>query len=286
MILITGATGANGREIVRELSARGATFRALVRPGSQSAAFEGQVGVDVVAGDFEDRASLQRALENVDRAFLLTPSSERAQAQQLGFVETAQAEGVKHLVVLSQLAAREDSPVRFLRYHAAVEKAVQDSGMAWTFLRPNLYMQGLLQFKQMIQATGAFAAAIGDARVSLVDVRDNAAAAAAALTGSGHDGRIYNLTGPEALTHAELAQQLTSATGRTIAFKDVSEQQMADGLRKAGMPAWQVDGLLEDYAHYRRGEAAAVCPGVLDATGEAPRHFSAFASDCAAVFLS
>ena len=285
MILITGATGANGREIVRELSARGTTFRALVRPGSKSSLFEEQAGVDVVTGDFEDRASLQRALENVERAFLLTPSSERAEAQQLGFVEAAQAEGVKHLVVLSQLAAREDSPVRFLRYHAAVEKAVQGSGMAWTFLRPNLYMQGLLLFKQMIQATGAFAAAIGDARVSLVDVRDNAAAAAAALTGSGHDGRIYNLTGPEALTHAELAQQLTSATGRTIAFKDVSEEQMADGLRQAGMPAWQVDGLLEDYAHYRRGEAAAVCPGVLDATGKAPRHFSAFASDCAAAFL-
>ena len=142
-------------------------------------------------------------------------------------------------------------------------------------------MQGLFQFKQMIKETGGFAAAIGDARVSLVDVRDNAAAAAAALTQTGHESRIFDLTGPEALTHTELAEKLSTSAGRRITFSDVSEGAMGDALRRAGMPAWQVDGLLEDYAHYRRGEAAAVCTGVIDATGAAPRSFSNFAADYA-----
>lgn len=97
--------------------------------------------VELVQGDFDDRESLKRALENVDRAFLLTPSSARAVEQQLSFVEAAKG-CVRHLVKLSQFAADPTSPVRFLRYHAAVEAAIRDSNMAWTFLRPNLYMQG------------------------------------------------------------------------------------------------------------------------------------------------
>ena len=281
MILITGATGSNGREIVRELLAKGSSLRAMVRPGTKQSGFEESNAVEVVAGDFDDRASLERALHGIERAFLLTPSSERAEAQQIGFVDAAKAAGVQHLVVLSQFASRADSPVRFLRYHAAVEEAVRRSGLAWTFLRPNLYMQGLFQFKQMIKETGGFAAAIGDARVSLVDVRDNAAAAAAALTQTGHESRIFDLTGPEALTHTELAEKLSTSADRRITFSDVSEGAMGDALRRAGMPAWQVDGLLEDYAHYRRGEAAAVCTGVIDATGAAPRSFSNFAADYA-----
>jgi uncharacterized protein YbjT (DUF2867 family) len=117
-----------------------------------------------------------------------------------------------------------------------------------------------------------------------VDVRDNAAAAAAALTGPGHEGRTYDLTGPEALTHAQMAAPLSGALGRPVAFADVPPEAMRDALLDAGMPLWQADGLVEDYAHYRRGEASAEAPGVRDATGEPPRAFSAFARDYAPAF--
>ena len=286
MILITGATGANGTELVKLLQSRGVPVRVMVRKPDDAGRFADLPGVAAVTADFDRRASLDRALAGVDRAFLLTPSSERAEAQQIGFIEAAKAAGVRHLVALSQFASTEDSPVRFLRYHAAVERAAERSGLAWTFLRPNLFMQGLLQFKGMIDATGGFAAAAGDARVSVVDVRDIAAAAAAALTEPGHEGRIYDLTGPEALTHAEMADLLSEAVGRRITFTDVPEAAMAEGMRAVGMPDWQVDGLLEDYAHYRRGEAAVLSSGVQDATGAAPRRFAAFARDYAAAFGS
>jgi uncharacterized protein YbjT (DUF2867 family) len=118
---------------------------------------------EIVGGDFNDAASIAGALEGIDRAFLLTPSSEGAEAQQTAFVELARSAGVRHIVKLSQLAAASASPVRFLRYHAAVEQVLRASGLAYTFLRPNLFMQGLLGFRASILAQGQFFAAAGDA---------------------------------------------------------------------------------------------------------------------------
>jgi uncharacterized protein YbjT (DUF2867 family) len=284
MILITGATGSNGAELVKLLSTRGVSVRAMVRSREGAEAIAELGGVELVIGNFDDSASVERALQGVEKAFLLTNSTERAESQQIGFVNAARRTGLKHIVKLSQFAADMDSPVRFLRYHAAVERAIADSGIAYTFLRPNLFMQGLLAFRASIQSTGKFFAAAGDAKVSVVDVRDNAAAAAAALTEPGHQGRIYDLTGPEALTHAEMAAHLSKAVGRPVTFVDVPPEAMQDALLDAGLPLWQTEGLLEDYAHYRRGEASAVRPGVQQATGKPARSFSQFAQDYASMF--
>ncbi len=237
-----------------------------------------------VEGDFDQGASLDQALAGVERAILLTPSTEHAEAQQLRFVKAVARAGVRHLVKLSQFAASPDSPVRFLRYHAAVEQAIRNSGMDWTFLHPNLFMQGMLQFSGMVRDKGMIAAPIGDAHVSVVDVRDNAAVAAAALTEHGHAGRTYTLTGPEALTHAEMAAKLSAATGRPIAFVDASEDDMRHAMTELKMPEWQIDGLIEDYAPYRRGEAAEIATGVREAIGQEPRGFDGFARDYADAF--
>lgn len=284
MILVTGATGSNGAELLRLLSSRGVPARAMVRSADKSGAIGGLPGIEIVAGDFDDTASLDRVLHGIKRAFLLTNSTDRAEAQQMAFVAAAKQAGVRHIVKLSQFAADEASPVRFLRYHAAVERAIRETGMDYTFLRPNLFMQGLLGFAPTIKAKGRFYAAIGDAKVSVVDVRDNAAAAAASLTVEGHAGKTYTLTGPEALSHAGMAAELSEVLGRTVTFVDVPPEAMREALSHSPMPAWQADGLIEDYAHYHRGEAALVTPGVQDATGEPPRPFAAFAKDFAAAF--
>ena len=116
-----------------------------------------------------------------------------------------------------------------------------------------------------------------------MDVRDIAAVAAVALTEDGHEGATYTLTGPEAITHSQIAAALTSALGRTVRFVDVPPEAFADGIREL-LPPWQVDGLLEDYAHYRRGEAAAVSPAIAEITGTAPRSIEQFARDYAPAF--
>ena len=278
MILVTGASGSNGSELIKQLSATGASVRAMVRKRRdlENGALP---GVEFVTADFDDLASVSRALEGVQSAFLVTNSSERTETQQLRFVEAACAAGLRHIVYLSQLHATKDSPVRFLRYHAVVEEAISASRMTFTNLRPNLYMQGLLGFRSSIISEGRFFAAAGDSRVSIVDVRDIAAVAATALTESGHEGKTYDVTGPEALTHAEMASQLSETLGRRISFVDVSEAAMRDALLSLGMPEWQVDGLIEDYAHYRRGEASGISTAVEDVTSFRPRSFLAFTRD-------
>jgi uncharacterized protein YbjT (DUF2867 family) len=283
-LLITGATGNNGTELLKLLASRGIRARAMVRPGADAGTISDLPGIALVEGDFDKPSSLERILAGVERAFLLTNSTERSEAQQSGFVEAARRSGVKQIVKLSQLGADASSPVRFLRYHAAVEGAIRSSGMAYTFLRPNLYMQGLLLFRDSITTQGRFFAPAGDARVSAVDVRDIAAAAAAALTEPGHEGKTYVLTGPQALTHAEMAEGLSRALGKQIAFVDISPDAMRAAVLAVGLPAWQADGLVEDYAHYRRGEAAAVETGVEDATGQPPHSFAEFAHDYASAF--
>jgi uncharacterized protein YbjT (DUF2867 family) len=187
-------------------------------------------------------------------------------------------------VKLSQWAATAESPVRFLRYHAAVENALRESGMAFTFLRPNFFMQGLLGFAQTIAEQGQIFAPAGNAKVSVIDIRDIAAAARAALTDTRHEGKTYSLTGPDALTHADIAAEIGKAIGKRVSYTDVPPEALRDVLGKMGMNAWQADGLVEDYAHYHRGEAAEVTSGVLDATGQPPRDFTTFARDYAEAF--
>ncbi len=281
-ILITGATGNIGRELCKTLCAQNVPFRAMVRAHNGEPATQID-GAKVVAGNFNDERSIAEALEGVDQAFLLTNSSELAEVQQVTFVDVAKRAGVKHIVKLSQWTADPDSPVRFLRYHAAVEHKVRESGIAYTFVRPNLFMQGLLAFRNTIVGQGKFFAAAGAARISAVDVRDIAAVAAAALTGDGHRGITYDLTGPEALTHGEMAEKLSEAVGREIRYVDVPPQAMMKTLLNIGLPRWQVDGLIEDYAHYRRGEASTITTGVHNATGTPPRSFDDFARDYALV---
>ena len=280
-ILITGATGNTGRAIVDALVARGAPVRAMVRTEADSGKLP--AGVEVVVADFDETAAIGAALDGAERAYLVTPSSEKAEEQQKRFADLAAKAGTRHLVVLSQLGSQEHSPVRFLRYHGAVEQHVRDLGIGYTFLRPNLYFQGLLTFAGSISTEGKFFAPIGDAEVSAVDVRDIAAVAAVALTQAGHEGATYTVTGPEAITHAQMAAALTAALGRTVRFIDVPEEAFADSIRGL-LPPWQVDGLLEDYAHYRRGEAATVSPVVAEITGAAPHSIGQFARDYAAAF--
>jgi uncharacterized protein YbjT (DUF2867 family) len=241
--------------------------------------------LEFVEADFDDTASLRQALSGVQRAFLVTNSSERVAERQLRFVALARESGVKHIVYLSQLHASSESPLRFLRYHAAVEEALRGSGMSYTNLRPNLYMQGLLMIGKSIASEGRFFAPAGDARVSVVDVRDIAAVAVAALTQTGHEGKTYDITGPEALTHAQMAAQLAQALNRPVTFVDVPEQVFREALRGLHMPDWQADGLIEDYAHYRRGEASGISSAVEEVTGQPARHFIEFARDNKAAFL-
>ena len=283
MILLTGATGAVGYELAKIFASGGMAAKAVVRSSLAAEKLAALSGIEPVTGDFDDEASLDAALVGIERVFLLTNSTEKAEAQQLAFVAAAKRAGVKHIVKLSQLHAAADSPVRFLRYHAAVEHSIRESGMDYTFLRPNLFMQGLLGFKDTI-AQGQLFAPIGTSKVSLVDIRDIAAVAFEALTTPDHVGRSYDITGPEALSHPEIAARIGTAIGATVAFIEIPPAAMLDAVLQVGFLPWQAEGLIEDYAHYARGEAEAVSPDAPAVIGRPARDFDAFLDDYKAVF--
>jgi len=284
-VLVTGATGNTGSVLLRLLEERGVKARAMIRHERDIDRL-GSASTSAVIGDFDDADSIAAALEGIDSAYLVTPSSANAEAQQIRFAELAAAANVKHLVKLSQFAADEASPVRFLRYHGAVERRIRELGLSYTFLRPNLYFQGFLALRAMIANEGRFFAPIGEARVSAVDVRDIALVAAAALTEPGHVGKTYTITGPASVSHAEIARAIAEAIGREVTFVDVAPEDFSGALKKLGAPTWQVEGLVEDYAHYARGEAAEALPTVREVTGSEPRDVTAFARDYASAFIS
>ncbi len=240
--------------------------------------------VEIVEGDFAKPKTLAHALEGIETLFLLTPSSAEAEQQQCNFVNAAKHAKVKRIVTLSQLGANPGAGGRFRRYHGAVENYIRNSGIPYVFLRPNLFMQSLLNFRPTVASQGVFFAPISYARVSVIDVRNIGAVAAKTLTEAKYEGRTYELTGPEALTHAEMAEQLSQAVGKPIKHVEVSPEVMKEALLKNGMPKWQAEGVLEDYEHYRKGEAEAVSSAVMDITGYEPTFFAQFALDYSARF--
>lgn len=283
MILITGATGNIGTEVIKKLAEGKHPIRAFVRNRTQARDIA-LPGVDLVEGDFAKPKTFSRALEGVETLFLLTPSSAGAEQQQCNFVDAAKTARVKRIVKLSQLGASAKAHGRFQRWHGAVEDYIIKSKIPYTLLRPNLFMQGLLNFRPTISSQGVFFAPVSQARISVVDVRDVGAVAAKALIETKHEGKTYDLTGPEALTHAEMAEQLSQAVGKPIKHVEVLPVVMKETLLKSGLPEWQAEGVVEDYEHYRKGEAEQVASTIRDVTGHEASYFAQFALDYATRF--
>jgi uncharacterized protein YbjT (DUF2867 family) len=284
MILVTGASGHVGTELVKKLWARGEPTRALVRNRAHARAIA-LPGVDLAEGDFDKPQTIARSMVGIEKLFLLAPSSAKVEKQQRNLVDAAKKSNVRRIVKLSQLGADERAAGRFRRYHGAVESYIRRSGIPFTFLRPNLFMQALLNFRPTIASKGAFYAAAGDGKVSVIDVRDIAAVAAHVLTEPEHEGKTYELTGPEALTHAEMAEQLSQALRKHVEYVDVPLDAMREALMSFGLPPWQADGVVEDYEQYQRGEAAGVTSTARDLAKSEPTIFLQFAQDYAGKFV-
>lgn len=276
-ILVTGATGTVGSALVPALRDSGAQVKAMSRNPDYTL-----TGAQTVAADLNNPDSITTALNGVDAVFLNSPSTENAAELQIRFLDLAAQAGIARAVVLSQFGATHGSPVRFLRWHAQVEDHIRSLNISATVLRPNLYLQSLLAFADTI-AQGTLAAPIGTAAVSAIDTRDIADAAAAVLISNNHDNETYTLTGPRAITHSEIADALSTATGSSIAFQDLPPEHFTAALENY-VPQWQLEGLVEDYAHYSRGEASGVTTTIADLTGRPARDVADFARDYAAAF--
>jgi uncharacterized protein YbjT (DUF2867 family) len=286
MILITGATGTTGRDVINELTRLGAAgVRVMVRDAARGELVR-EAGFELVEGDFDRPETLDAALWSVERAFLLTPPSPQTTEQQTRFFEAARRAGVRHVVKFSAFGASPSAPGGFAKWHGDAEEELKASGLDYTMLRPNFFMQNLLGQARAIAAEGRIYQPVGEARASFVDTRDVAAVAARVLTEDGHEGCAYDITGPEALSYRDVAERLSAAAGREITYVPISPEEFRRGALAAGLPEWLADalGLLNET--FANGRAAEVTGVVREVGKTEPRTFEQFARDHAAAFQS
>ncbi|MFJ6572661.1 NAD(P)H-binding protein [Streptomyces sp. NPDC091292] len=274
MILVTGATGSIGRHLVRMLAEADAPFRALVRDAAKGEA----LGCDYVVGDLDEPGTVAAALEGADRLLLNSggalPVAGRQPMvrQQTAAVDAARAAGVSYVVKVSAWRPSPDAKLS-VRAHWEIEQHLKASGLRWSTLQPTGYMQNFFTGEGGFTHGHTLAGPYGTGRVAYIDAYDVAACATVLLTGPpprADDTHTYALTGPEALTHAEIADKLR------VPFHDVPPQEAAEGLRAQGLPTWFVDDLLWLYADMASGTMSHVTSSVRELTGRAPRTFDTF----------
>ena len=276
-ILVTGSTGTVGTEVVKQLAAAGVTVRAAVQATSKTEKIRRTGAVPVVM-NFDDAGSIKAALDGIDRAFLITPVVPDQAVPSRQFLEAAKQTGLKHLVRLSVLGVESGLDYAFGRQLRQSEQEIRESGIAYTFVRPNFFMQNFLGYES-IKTQAAFYDSAGDSRASTVDARDIAAVAAALLTQPGHEGKAYDVTGPQSLSNFEMAEVLSSVAGRKISYVPVSDEDARKSMQAANMPGWLINALIELIMIKRAGATAAVSPDVERLIGRKPISFEQFARD-------
>ncbi|MBI5815132.1 MAG: SDR family oxidoreductase [Nitrospinae bacterium] len=283
-IIVTGATGNIGTPLLDALQKRGANFTAVTHSAEKASALRAK-GIDAVNAEMTGHAALNRVFEGGKALFLLTPFFPQMAQLTSGIAAAAKHAGISHIVRLSGMGA-EHEQITLAKWHRAAERAVEESGVAWTHLRPNSFMQNYVNFhSHSIKEQGAFYLPHGNGAVSFVDTRDIADAAAEILVNpAAHAGKAYTLTGPAAITNHQAAQTLSSAAGKNVAYVDIPESKAREGMAAMGIPDWMVDGLLELYAVNKAGHTATVTGDIKNITGKAARSFGDFAKDYAGAF--
>lgn len=284
-ILVTGATGRIGTELVNTLADRGTAVRAMTR-NPKSVEWDTGPDVEIVHGDFLEPDTLDDALDGIEKAFLLSPNVETMAEMQSNFVAASERAGVTHIVKLSAAGADPDTSWDIARWHGRIEAEIEASEMAYTFLRPVSYMQNLIDDADVIRSKGFFARATPpDARINVVDTRDVARVAAEALLDPAHTGEIYKPSGPEPITFADMAQALTEATGRPVEFRERTPEAAREALLEDGAPEWLADAMVGLEVAFGKGIADLNTDHVQRVTGEPPTDFASFAHDHADVFI-
>lgn len=267
LIAVTGATGTVGGRVARLLAERGVPQRLVVREAARAPRLAG-AEVRQIPG-YGAGAEVREALDGVDTLFLV-PAQESADRveQHLAAVDAAAAAGVRRIVYLSFVDARPDATFTLARQHWATEERIRASGAAWTFPRMNIYLDFL---PSLVSPEGLIEGPAGAGRAAMVTRADVADVAAAVLTGDGHEGRAYDVTGPEALTLAEAAARMSSRSGRRIAFRNQTVEEAYASRASYGAPRWQVEAWVTTYLAIAAGDAAEVSDTVPRLTGHPAR---------------
>jgi uncharacterized protein YbjT (DUF2867 family) len=284
-ILVTGATGNISSLVIPHLLGSGSKVRALVHSAEKAKTLSDR-GVEVVVGDFDNPASLQKAFDGVSAVFLLTPFGEKADTLARNAISAAKKMGSPYFVRLSVIKAGPDAPTANTRSHGQTEKDLKESGLPVAYLRPHYFMQNIFGNLQTIGSEGVFYQGMGDGKLAMIDVRDIADSAAKVLLDRRHAGKTYSLTGPASITWHTAAQAFAAAIGRPVKYIPIPSEAVADNIRKMGWGEWTA-GVMRDYsAAYGSGWGDFVTEDVMKLTGHPARSIEQFAREILAPALS
>ncbi|MET9342061.1 NAD(P)H-binding protein [Nonomuraea sp. NPDC003804] len=278
MILVTGATGTIGSEVLRRLAARGEQALAMTRDPAKLSA-------RAVKADFADPASLDRALEGVDTVLSLTAFGRELPEHDLALVAAAGRAGTKKIVKISAIGTGETDDEKDIRsWHHHGERAVRDSGMAWTILRPAGFAGNALMWADTVRAGEPIPNTTGSGGQGVVDPRDVAEVAVEALTGGAHDGMTYELTGPEVISVPEQARVLGQVLGREVTTVEIPLEAARQGMLASGAEPLLVEVAMTGAAFVAAGGAERLSGDVAAVLGRAPRRFADWVRDHRAAF--
>lgn len=267
MILVTGGTGTIGKATVAALQAAGQRFKVAARSPQQISA----KGVEVVTLDWSELDTYLPAMRGIDRLFLLTPNSERQVGYVVQAVAAARRAGVKRIVRLSVMGADADPGVILGRLHFAAEREVKLSGIPWTILRPTFFMQNFINYYGAHPNKDCeVRLPHGQGKAAWVDARDVGEAAAKVLSAEGFEQKTFDLTGPQALSTADVLAVLSEVFGHKYTYIDVPEDEARKALEEMKMPLWLVDGFMELHSLIKNGHAATLADGVQTILGREP----------------
>jgi uncharacterized protein YbjT (DUF2867 family) len=267
-ILLTGATGAVSSSVIQALQGAGHRLIGLVRDPAKAA----HLGIELRTGDLSYLRTIEGAFEGVDTAWVLTPPGPNAPIQSSNAVWAARLGGVKHVVRMSAIGAAHDAPNLNSRLHALSDSELASSGLTYTIVQPHFFMQNLMMAAQSIAEQGTIYFALGDAKLPMIDVRDIASTVAAILANPApHAGKTYTLTGPAAVSMAQVAAAIGEALGKPVTYVPVPVAAAVDSLTKLGLDDYNQVALRDYFTSYSRGWKSEVTTAVKDITGTAPR---------------
>lgn len=280
-ILVTGATGTVGKEVVIQLSmVEDVRARAGVHSIIKGENLKRLPNVEVVEMDFREQDSLQAAFTHVDKVFMITPFTNDQVEMAKTLVDEAKKAGVKHLVKLSVIKADAEPGLMIGQWHREIENYIKDSGIPYTFLRPSSFMQNYINYDAAsIKNEGRFYHSTGHGKIACIDVRDIAAVGVEVLLGSGHEGKVYELTGPEAISNQEAAQIISEETGMQVQYIDVPADAARNAMLEKQMPEWMVDAMLELEGACKEGRFSDTTDTVQQLVGRPPHSFRQFVKD-------
>jgi uncharacterized protein YbjT (DUF2867 family) len=278
-ILVTGATGHTGSGIVTGLLARRQQVRALVHDPAKAQALKA-AGAEVVVGDLDRPETLTPAVSGVDKIYLVTWNGPTGEQQRKNVIAAAAGAGKPHVVVGGAMGSEKS---RIIQQIDAANRTLKASGLPWTILQPTFFMQNVMGAIPTI-AKGALYWDLGDGKVGMIDVRDIVDSAVGVLTGAGHEGQTYDLTGPAAISFHDVAATLSRVLGREVKYTAVPTAAARESLVSMGYPEWTADGFGELMAEFARNWGNRTTENVRKLAGHPPRSFEQFVTDFKAAF--